>query len=113
MTFNFDEWARLAKQDKKAFERKRAKALKQAIGDCAGHNAADIRMLNGLQFKIDMTRRKHKSPMGSCIAISAMMMDQVHQLLNVDFSTILQHGKKVPHQNSDDHRVIPFKALRK
>src|SRR5690606_39594129 len=41
--------------------------------------------LRGLQFRVDMERRRAKSPMAACIAISAMMhdsFDQLRQALN-------------------------------
>lgn len=83
MMINFEEWALLASQDRAAFEEKRAAAIRQCIADIA-HNDAARRRLTGLQFRIDMLRRRHKSPLGACIALSQMMMDEVHKLSTLD-----------------------------
>lgn len=107
MKFDFDEWAQLAKQDKIAFEEKRAITLKQFITSCAS-NDRDLRRLNGLQFKINMIRRKHKSPMGACIAISEMMVDKLYELVMLDISELILNAEKKTEKKAAIDNIIPF-----
>lgn len=111
MVFNFDEWAQLAKKDKAAFEQKRITALKQAINDCAKTDA-ELRMLNGLQFKIDMLRRKHKTPMAACVALSTMLMDHAYRMVHPDTEAIIS-AAKVAAKDTESCKIIPFNRLRK
>lgn len=106
MIFNFDEWAELAKQDSDAFEAKRRKTLQQAINDCAG-TEREKRMLNGLQFRVDMERRKHKTPLGACVAISDMLMHNVHYLIHMDVTDMYEHARQ-HHHSPHSATIIPF-----
>ena len=105
MLFDFEEWAQLAKQDQAAFEKKRAAAIKQAIEDSA-NSERERRMLNGLQFRVDMVRRKHKHALGACIEISDMLMDQFYQLANLDMEQIIREAKASEHKSRC--QVLPF-----
>lgn len=111
MAFNFDEWAQLARQDQAAFEEKRASTLKQAIADCANSDK-ERRRLNGLQFKVDMIRRKHKTPLGSCVALSEMLMDNVYQLINLDLDEIRRRTEDKA-DGAEKCQVIAFDRLKK
>jgi len=93
MAFNFDEWASLAKHDRLAFEQKRADTLQQYIASRA-KTESDLRSLNGLQFKIDMLRRKHKTALAACIEISKLLMDHVYQLANPDLALAAKREKR-------------------
>jgi hypothetical protein len=116
MKFDFDEWAQLAKQDNVAFEEKRTEILKQFIASCAS-NDNDLRRLNGLQFQINMIRRKHKSPMGACVAISEMMMDKLYELMTLDIAELILNAENKTENKTDDKiasgNVIPFKTSSK
>lgn len=112
MNFDFDEWALLAKQDNVAFEQKRAAVLKQFIESHAS-NDKDLRRLNGLQFQINMIRRKHKSSMGACIAISEMMMDKLYELVTFDIAELIQDAEKQPDKMAATGNVVPFHASTK
>lgn len=69
--FDFDYWMKLNKDDPDVFEDKRKKLLDQFIENSFHHK----RRIQGLQFKIDMERRKARSAMGSCIRLSDLMKD--------------------------------------
>lgn len=116
MKFDFDEWAQLAKQDKLAFEEKRTEILRQLIESCAS-NDNNLRRLNGLQFQINMIRRKHKSPMGACVAISEMMMDKLYELMTLDIAELILNAENKTENKTDDKtasgNVIPFKTSSK
>lgn len=70
--FDFDEWVTLAKVDPEAFEKRRAEWLEAAIQRVPDHNRE---RLQGLQFQIDMIRRKNRHPLGACMKLSSMMLD--------------------------------------
>ncbi|WP_297810464.1 DUF3135 domain-containing protein [uncultured Methylophaga sp.] len=108
MIINFEEWALLASQDRAAFEEKRAAAISQCIADIA-HDDAACRRLTGLQFRVDMLRRKHKTPLGACIALSQMMMDEVHKLSLLDLDLSQQQTASY----SSSCKILPFNKLAK
>ncbi|MCW8902634.1 DUF3135 domain-containing protein [Sedimenticola sp.] len=70
--FDFDEWVTLAKGDPEAFEKRRAKWLETAIQRAPDHNKD---RLLGLQFQIDMIRQKNRHPLGACMKLSSMMLE--------------------------------------
>lgn len=107
MIFNFEEWAQLARQDQAAFEQKRTATIRQAIDNTA-HNDRERRMLNGLQFRVDMVRRKHKSPLGACIVLSQMLSQQLDQLLHLDIDGLTDSDSQANHQPTEQGKVIPF-----
>jgi len=80
-TFDFDEWARLARTDVDAFEAKRLALIEDFLCQFSGPG---LRRLRGLQFRIDMERRRARTPMAACLRLSAMMWD----------SLLGQHGLK-------------------
>jgi len=111
MAFNFDEWALLAKQDRLAFEQKRTHTLQQFIASRAKTDT-DLRKLHGLQFKVDMLRRKHKTPIAACIAISALLMQHVQQLANLDLAIEIQKANEL-NQTGRNANIIPFPTAKK
>ncbi len=71
--FDFDEWAKLAKEDPDAFENKR----QQIIQDVIDKSSQKIkRRMQGLQWQIDQVRATSANPMASCLKISQMMWDK-------------------------------------
>lgn len=79
---SFDVLREMAQRDPEALERLRVQLCDQLIQDAP---PAYRRKLRGLQFRVDMERRRAKSPMAACIAISGMMhdtFDKLRQALN-------------------------------
>jgi hypothetical protein len=74
---SFDEMVRLAKTDPEALERIRLQLIEDTIADAP---EACHRRLRGLQFQIDMERRRAGNPMGACVRISKMMHDSLYTL---------------------------------
>ena len=72
--FNFDEWANLATRDPGEFEQRRQNCIEQFIGR---YPASRQKRLRGLQFRIDMERKRARTPMGACVKLSSMMWDTV------------------------------------
>jgi hypothetical protein len=73
----FDELMDLARNRPEEFER-----LRMALCEAAINQASEkIRpRLRGLQFRIDMERRRCHNPLASCIKISAMMHESLVRL---------------------------------
>lgn len=69
---DFDEWLSLAQSDPAAFEARRLHVIEDFIQNSPDHLQ---RRLRGLQFHIDMERRRARSPMGACVRLSRMMWD--------------------------------------
>jgi hypothetical protein len=74
---SFARLQEMAQQDPDALERLRQQHVKAAI-EAAPEDYR--KRLEGLQFQIDGQRRLAKSPMASCLTISKMMHDHLHQL---------------------------------
>jgi len=107
MDFDFDKWANLAKQDPHAFEARRKEMIDEII---KGFPSDSRHLSEGLQFRIDMERRRSKNPMESCIRISNMMKEQFY----TDFyPTVGSQGANCPFDTTDHEQkkgaVIPFK----
>ncbi len=73
--FDFDEWSRLARQDPEAFDRLRLTAIEDVLS-----HGYDRRRMVALQSRIDMERRRARTPLKACLKLSAMMWDEVHEL---------------------------------
>lgn len=82
--FDFDSWAALAKYDQEAFEESRQERIREVI-EKSVHNGGNGRRLRGLQCRIDMERRRARTPLKACIRLSSMMWDSV-----VDLSETLE-----------------------
>lgn len=73
----FDELSKLAKENPEALENLRKDLIEQLI---QGAPEQYQNRLRGLQFKIDMERRRAKTPIASCIRISQMMQESFTKL---------------------------------
>jgi hypothetical protein len=82
----FEHWAQMAVADPDAFEARRSRLIEAFISSVPPERQPRLR---GLQWRIDQIRRRARTPMASCIAISRMMWDSVlgegglHEVLNV------------------------------
>ncbi len=106
---DFDEWSTLAKTDPAAFEARRIDVIEDFI-----QNSPDrLRLrLRGLQFHIDMERRRARSPMGACVRLSRMMWDALLGTGGLrDALNGFAHGDGMSTglSGSVTARVIPFK----
>lgn len=73
----FDDLVTLAQDDPAALEDLRMQLVNAVIDSAPPHLQPRLR---GLQFRIDMERRRAKTPMAACIKISAMMHDTFERL---------------------------------
>ena len=73
--FDFENWRKLAEKDPAAFEEKRLEMLNNLIESTP--NAERRQRMRGLQWRIDMERKRSKNPMDSTLRIYRMMWDSV------------------------------------
>lgn len=74
---DFDKLAIMAEQHPEKFEALREALIEETI---ATAQASSQRRLRGLQFQIDMERRKAKTPLAACIRISHLMHESLEEL---------------------------------
>ncbi len=73
--FDFEEWAELAKVDPQAFEAKREEVIAQLISKASPRVQTRLR---GMQWRIDMDRRRAPNPLSSCMNIFNQMWASVY-----------------------------------
>ena len=74
-SFDFEEWMLLAKSDPEEFEKRR----KHVIDDLISSAPEDRQQrLRGLQWRIDIERRRCSNPLAACIRLSDMMWNFVY-----------------------------------
>ncbi|MCP1676886.1 hypothetical protein J2T57_004059 [Natronocella acetinitrilica] len=72
---DFDSWSRMARDNPDQFERQR-----QAMIETMIRSADPVRQqrLRQLQWRIDQERRRARTPVAACVALSRMMWNQVY-----------------------------------
>jgi len=102
--FSFEDLAGLASKDPAKFEALRAKLCQDLI-ESAPENLQ--RRLNGLQFTIDMERKKSKTPLGACIKLSHMMHDSLKELQQA----LTNPEEYMQKRRQEDAQIIQFGSL--
>jgi hypothetical protein len=75
-TFDFEAWARLARENPEAFERAREQEIRKLIDA-----RPDLQhRLEGLQFRIDAERKLARTPLKACLRLSALMWSSFYDL---------------------------------
>lgn len=77
MEFDVEEWQRLARDDPEEFERRRAALIETVITEAPPEHQQRLR---GLQFRIDLERRKAKTPLGAAVRLQSMMWERLLEL---------------------------------
>jgi len=103
---DFDEWSQLAQDNPEAFEQRRLAVIASTIAS-APH--CRRQRLQGLQWRIDQTRRRASSPMGACVAISRMMMDAVYGDNGLRDSLTSLTNDEPPPAPRRNARILPFR----
>jgi len=102
---DFDCLVKLAKQSPEEFEILRNALIEDTITSAQENNQ---RRLRGLQFQIDMTRRKSKTPLAACIRISSLMQASLIKLRDyINGDGIADATKST---SSGNAKVLDFKA---
>lgn len=110
-SFDFEEWMLLAKSDPEEFEKRR----KHVIDDFISSAPEDRQQrLRGLQWRIDIERRRCSNPLAACIRLSDMMWNFVYaedgflntlKMLRAAHSRV-ETGEKEPRSAE----ILPFKV---
>ena len=72
--FDFDDWAKIARQDPERFEALRREAVESLIDSAPAHQR---RRLQGLQWTIDRERERSSNPIAACIRLSDLMWERL------------------------------------
>ncbi|WP_045860530.1 DUF3135 domain-containing protein [Teredinibacter purpureus] len=107
---NIDQLINMAKHQPEALEAFRQKEINALITSAPKEMQ---RRLQGLQFKIDCQRELHKTPMGTCVAISNMMHDsmlQLNELLNNENAHTTSTQSATNSHTPAAGQLIPFPA---
>ncbi len=108
--FDFEKWAKLARNDPVEFEKERKRVIEETIMRCPPHSR---QRLIRLQWRIDMERKRCKNPLQSCIRLFDMMMDFVHS--EGGFLSALETLKRIGTSDTvpcmkSGTKVIPFRT---
>ena len=114
-TFDFDELAALAKNDPLAFEARRRAMIDGLFAsiEARSDDPHFIQRLRGLQFRIDMERRRSRTSMRALLRIYSMMWDsfvELNSLLQRVSSPNAPAGAPAVVRNA---QIIPFKPAAK
>lgn len=102
--FDIDELMQLAEKDPEGLEQLRLREVEKLISKAP---SSMQRRLRGLQFQIDCHRKLHSNPMGSCVAISQMMLDSLRKL-NFALHGSLEPGQEIGEQAQGKASVLNF-----
>lgn len=92
--FDFDSWASLARNDPAGFELQRRNIIDAIIERALPRQR---RRLRGLQFRIDMERRRARSPMAACVRIQSLMWDSLAGPDGLYERVLLLRSDSAPH----------------
>lgn len=118
MIKNFEELHQIAQNNPDALEAYRLQEIERIITKAR----PEIRKrLRGLQFQIDMERRRAKTPMAACLKLSTMMWDKTWQLSEsqAQLSEAISGSLTTPEEitpacnKSESAEIIPFRPARK
>jgi hypothetical protein len=103
MDFDVDEWQRLAREDPNEFERQRQIAIDSLIEQAP----PELReRLWALQSRIDLERRRAKTPLEATLRLHSMMWERFGQLRE---TLLALTGQGPPPQaRSTGARILPF-----
>lgn len=104
---DFEAWSRLAATDPAAFEARREQVIAEFIDSAPPDKRQRLR---GLQWRIDQTRQRSKTPLAACIRISEMMWDSMlgadGLLERMETLTGRRAPRATPQRKAD---VLPFR----
>lgn len=98
---DFDDLLELASSDPDRLESLRRQLIEDLIEHAPGNQR---QRLKGLQFTIDMERRRAKNPVQCCVRMSQMMYDRVTDLRE---SLLELNAQPVPYR-MEQGKVVPF-----
>ncbi len=108
---DFDQLVALAQDDPESFETVRRQCIESFIQSTSEKKR---QRLTGLQWQIDQHRQLASNPMASCIAISNMMWDSLHDLNSHQHELLAPSVDGNPHSEQNPtagaSTVVPFRV---
>ena len=101
MGFDIEEWQRLAREDPAEFERRRQATIDALIEQAPPEQRERLRRL---QSRIDLERRRAKTPLGATVRLQSMMWDHFGRLREA-LEALAGKTSPVPQPSA---RIIPF-----
>lgn len=104
----FDTLRALASEDPEALESLRCRLVAEVIDRAPRHQRAQ---LEGLQFVLDMERRRARNPMHCCIRMSQLMHERVDRLRECLIETVYSDGSALLDSSqkiSNTAVILPF-----
>jgi DNA polymerase II small subunit/DNA polymerase delta subunit B len=95
----FDQLKAMANENPEALEQLRNRLVSEVIERAPTHQRAQ---LEGLQFVLDMERRRAKNPMQCCIRMSQLMHERVERLRQCLKDTMQSDGFSLPETNREE-----------
>ena len=103
MEFDLEQWQQLARDDPEQFERQRKEAIESLIAQAP----VELRgRLRALQCRIDLERRRAKSPLEATMRLQSMMWERFAQLREALLSLTAESYTPAP--SRERGRVLPF-----
>jgi len=102
--FDFEDLSGLAIKDPEKFEALRVKLCNDLIKSAPKRLQ---RRLNGLQFTIDMERKKAKTPLAACIKLSHMMHESLAELQQA----LINPEEYMQKRRREEAQIIQFGTL--
>jgi hypothetical protein len=103
MEFDFEAWAKLARDNPAEFERRREAVLREIIESAPARHRT---RLQGLQFQIDMERQRSGSALGACLKLNSMMWASFFKLREALDGAVNGPAREAPPKASAE--VIPM-----
>jgi hypothetical protein len=105
MGFDIEEWQRLAREDPAEFERRRQATIEALIEQAPLEHRDRLRRL---QSRIDLERRRAKTPLGATLRLNSMMWDHFARLRDA----LEKLAGRTPPEAPASARIIPFAKRR-
>ena len=106
--FDFDGWMMLARNDPSAFEDKRREAIDEMVRRAPPDRQQRLR---GLQWRIELERRRYRNPQMACAHLFSMMWDQVYGENGLlDSLRLAKSAQPWPARRVDTADVIAFRT---
>jgi Protein of unknown function (DUF3135) len=100
---DFDEWQRLAREDPDEFERRRRTTIEALIDQAPPEHRERLR---ALQSRIDLERRRAKTPLEATLRLQSMMWERFGQLRETLLA--LTGEQPAPVARRTAARILPF-----
>ena len=106
LAFDFDEWMSLAKTNPVQFEHRRQAMIDKLI---RSRRPEMQQRLRGLQCRIDMERRRSRTPLAACVRLNELLMEQFSSQLAPILTGELPANSSTAGPESGSAQILPFR----